>query len=195
MNFKLMYNVGLNENKYPTILNGVRVKQYRLWSSLLTRCYSDVYHSSYPAYIDCYASENFKNYSYFYEWCEVQVGFNQPDFHLDKDLLIKGNKVYSEDTCVFLPSEINRVFLKNNIVRGKYPVGVVYVKRRGIFEAKINKGKTRKHLGYFKTPEEAFRCYKIEKELHIKSLAEKWKHLIDDRAYNALMKYEVEIDD
>lgn len=57
-----------------------------------------------------------------------------------------------------------------------------------------NKGK-RERLGLFKTELEAFKAYKVAKESFVKEQANKWKGQIDDRAYNALMNYEVNIDD
>lgn len=41
----------------------------------------------------------------------------------------------------------------------------------------------------------AFAAYKKAKETYLVELAEKWKGKIDDRAYEALMNYEVDIDD
>ena len=52
-----------------------------------------------------------------------------------------------------------------------------------------------KHLGNFKTEEDAFLVYKKFKEAHFKSLAEKWKDSIDVRVYEALMNWEVSVDD
>ena len=57
-----------------------------------------------------------------------------------------------------------------------------------------NKGK-QEHLGCFKTEIEAFEAYKTAKELYIKEVANKFKSQIDNRAYNALMNYKVEITD
>ena len=42
---------------------------------------------------------------------------------------------------------------------------------------------------------EDFNAYKTAKEIYIKELANKWKGKIDDRAYEALMNYAVEITD
>ena len=64
------------------------------------------------------------------------------------------------------------------------------------FVAQVNKGKgKRENLGYFNTELEAFNAYKIAKESFIKEQAEKWKSQIDVRAYEALMKYTVNITD
>ena len=53
----------------------------------------------------------------------------------------------------------------------------------------------RKMLGIFKTEIEAFNAYKKAKESFVKEQADKWKDQIDERAYEALMNYEVDIDD
>lgn len=53
------------------------------------------------------------------------------------------------------------------------------IKIRGLFDAEI----------------EAFNYYKINKENYVKELAEKWESKIDERAYQALISYTVEITD
>ena len=195
-----VYGVGVLGAKYPTRVNGVKTKEYVLWTNMLVRCYSDSSKKRRPTYEGCEVSDNFKNYEYFYEWCNKQIGFtnegNENPFHLDKDLLIKGNKVYSEDTCVFIPAEINTLLIKCAATRGEHLIGVSWHKTRKAFVAKVNKSKgKREYLGFFNTEIEAFKAYKKAKESFIKEQANKWKSQIDDRAYEALMNYTVEITD
>ena len=188
--------VGVSGNKYPITVNGVKTKECELWMDMLKRCYSDTYQKKYPTYEGCEVSDNFKNYEYFYEWCHNQIGFGIEGWHLDKDLLVKGNKIYSEPTCVFLPKEINLVFTKCTASRGEHPIGVNWNKTNKAFVARVRKNKGRSEwLGYFKTELEAFNAYKQAKEAHLKELAAKWKSQIDECAYLALINYEVHIDD
>ena len=195
-----VYGVGVLGTKYPISEGGRNTKEYDLWTSMLERCYSDTYQKRQPTYEGCEVSDNFKSYEYFYEWCHKQIGFgnegNGSLFHLDKDLLIKGNKVYSESTCVFIPAEINSLLIKSNTSRGEHLIGVCWDKAKNAFKAQVrkNKGKS-EHLGLFNTELEAFHAYKQAKECHIKEVANKWKDKIDPKAYKALMNYEVEIDD
>ncbi len=195
-----VYGVGVSGIKYPSKLNGRNTKEYDLWHSMLERCYSDSLKKKYPTYEGCEVSDNFKSYEYFYEWCNSQVGFsnqgNENPFHLDKDLLIKSNKFYSENTCVFIPREINLVLTKCTASRGKHLIGVSWNKKDNAFVARVakNKGK-QEYLGSFKTEIEAFNTYKKAKEAFIKEQANKWKSQIDERAYLALINYEVRIDD
>ena len=191
-----VYGVGVLGTKYPSTVNGAQTKEYVLWQSMLKRCYSTTLKKKYPTYEGCEASENFKSYEYFYEWCYKQIGFGNQGWHLDKDLLVKGNKVYSEDSCVFIPQEINSLLIKSNTSRGEYLIGVYWHNTNKAFKAQVrkNKGKS-EHLGFFKTELEAFNAYKEAKESFVKEQAEKWKGKIDERAYNALMKYEVNIND
>ena len=192
--------IGILGTKYPSRVDGVLTKEYVLWTHMLRRCYSDYFKKKYPTYIDCAVSENFNYYEYFYDWCHKQIGFdndgNGNPFQLDKDLLIKGNKVYSESTCVFIPSEINTVLIKCTASRGKHLIGVYYHKRDKAFMAQVSKNKGgSEYLGSFNTELEAFKAYKTAKESFIKEQAEKWKDKIDERAYQALINYTVEITD
>ena len=192
--------VGILGTKYPITVNGILTKEYDLWQNMLKRCYSDTYKKKHPTYEGCEVSKNFKSFEYFYEWCHKQIGFdndgNGNPFHLDKDLLIKGNKVYSETTCVFIPQEINKVLVKCTASRGEHLIGVSWNKRDKAFVAKVKKNKGEsEYLGYFKTEIEAFKAYKTAKEAFIKEQASKWQSQIDPRAYKALMNYAVEITD
>ena len=195
-----VHGIGVLGAKYPSRVNGVHTKEYMLWRNMLRRCYSDIFKKKQPTYEGCEVSENFKYYEYFYEWCHKQIGFdndgNGNPFQLDKDLLMKGNKVYSEPTCIFIPSEINLVLVKCTASRGKHLIGVYWSKTAKAFIARVNKNKGKsEHLGLFKTEIEAFNAYKTAKEAFVKEQANKWKGKIDERAYEALMNYTVEVDD
>ena len=191
-----VYEVGITGTKHPTYEGGVQTKEYVLWKHMLRRCYSDTYKKKQPTYEDCEVSNNFKSYEYFYEWCQNQIGFGNNGWHLDKDLLVKGNKVYSENSCVFIPAEINLVLTKRTASRGEHLIGVCWHERDKVFVAQVNKNKGRsEHLGYFNTEIEAFNAYKTAKEAFVKEQAKNWKSQIDDRAYEALMNYQVEITD
>ena len=191
-----VFGVGVVGTKHPIRVNDVQTKEYMLWYSMLRRCYSDTSKKKHPAYEGCEVSDKFKSYEYFYEWCHKQIGFGNEGWHLDKDLLVKGNKVYSENTCVFIPQEVNSLLVKNTASRGEHLIGVYWDKTKKAFVAMVNKNKGKQeYLGFFNTETEAFNAYKVAKESFIKEQANKWKGQIDDRAYNALMNYEVDITD
>lgn len=190
---KLVQGVGINNGKYTATVDGKVRKEYELWKDMLERCYSENYHKKKPTYLGCTVSDNFKHYAYFFEWCQTQTGFNASGYTLDKDLIIKGNKIYSEDNCVFIPNELNMLLLKRQLDRGALPIGVTKSGRN--FQALCKINGVKKYIGTFNTPELAFNAYKAFKESHIKELAEKYKGTIDQRAYQALLNYEVHIDD
>ena len=191
-----VFDVGIVGTNYPATVNGRITKEYNRWHSMLERCYSDTSKKRNPTYEGCEVSENFKSYEYFYEWCQKQIGFNNEGWHLDKDLLVKGNKVYSEDSCVFLPQEINKILTKRTTSRGEYLIGIYWSKTHKAFKAQVGKNKGgREFLGYFNTELEAYNAYKQAKEAFVKEQANKWKNKIDPRAYEALMNYTVEITD
>lgn len=194
----LVQGLGINDNKYQSNRNGKPLKEYNLWTSMLFRC-TEKYWTNHPTYNGVTCSDNFKHYTFFYEWCQEQKGFGNKGkdgcyWQLDKDLLIKRNRVYSEDTCVFLPSRVNGLLTKCNATRGELPIGVSLSKERGNYKSVCNAGKGwSMFLGRYSTPEQAFLAYKTFKEALIKEVANEYKLQLDPRAYQALIDYEVEI--
>lgn len=172
-----------------------RLKEYLLWKDMINRCYSEKSLSRKPSYLGCKVSDNFLHYDYFKDWCHQQIGFDQEGWHLDKDILVKGNKVYSEDTCCFVPVEINSLFVKSNARRGECLIGVTYRKDRKKYKAGMSCVEGSSFIGHFNTEIEAFQAYKKAKESRLKEVAELYKDKIDHRVYEALMKYQVEITD
>ena len=120
---------------------------------------------------------------------------------LDKDILYKNNKIYSPKTCIFVPQRINQLFIKQQRKRGTHSIGVSFTsdKTKLIVQCRINEGYGSKleHLGRFplSEPFHAFYTYKIFKENYIKQIADEYKSLIPQKLYDALYRYEVEIND
>ena len=189
-----VYGVGVMGDSVGSI-NGENLKEYRLWRGLLCRCYNEKTKRNLPSYENCSVSENFKYFPYFQNWCYNQIGFNNAGFELDKDILIKGNKVYSEDVCVFVPKEINLLLCNAKRIRGSLPIGVRLSRAQGRYLAYITKMGKYVGLGTYSTPEEAFQVYKEAKEAYIKEVANKWRDQIDTRVYEALMNWEVDLND
>lgn len=174
---------------------------YRLWSNLIIRVYCEKHNAKHPAYKSASVCEEWLCFQNFAEWCENQQFFTAKDdngcyYQLDKDIIVKGNKMYSPNTCCFIPSQINSLIISCGSKRGEYPIGVCLQKHSNTFLAQIRKERSVKHsLGSFSNPEEAFLAYKKAKESYIKEVAEKWKGKIDDEVHEALVNYKIEITD
>ena len=172
---------------------------YDIWYHMLRRCYDNSVQIKHPSYKGCVVCDEWLNFSNFYQWYKQHIITlnNNERICLDKDILVKGNKIYSPDTCCFVPNEINILFTKTDAKRGNYPIGVYYKNRNHKFcaQCKIGGGKPQKYLGLFNTAEEAFQAYKIFKEQYIKHIADKYKGQIEDRVYDALYCYRVDITD
>lgn len=174
---------------------------YMSWNHMLERCYDKKgINPSYSTYKDCTVCEEWLNFQNFAKWYdENYYEIENERMELDKDILTKSNKFYSPETCVFVPHRINCLFTKSDKARGKLPIGVslhsknkTYISQCNIVENNI---KTRKYLGSFRTPEEAFSVYKEFKEQYIKQVANEYKSKIPQKLYDALINYEVEATD
>jgi len=198
---RLVCGIGFNDNKYLAKTGSKITAEYTAWASMLRRCKESTWVRQ-PTYTGTTCSENFKSYSFFYEWCQEQVGFGDRDvngnkWQLDKDLLLKGNKHYSEDTCVFVPPVLNLLLSRCSSSTGEFPLGVSWSKAAQKYIAQCGEGKKNKsaYIGVYTTVEEAFLAYKTLKEIRVKQVAEEYKNKLDTRTYAALMKYEANIND
>ena len=177
--------------------------EYNKWEAMLQRCFNNKYKEKYPTYKDitccdrwlCFANflEDFEILKNEYNWSADEK------LNLDKDILHKGNKLYSLENCVLVPDYINFLFTKHDAKRGEYPIGVCYNKQRKKYQAQCNINGKKIGLGYHNTIEEAFNVYTIAKEQEIKRVANdcvsKGFMTKDSRLYNAMINYQVEITD
>lgn len=173
---------------------GKTTQVYRTWQHLIRRGYCIKLKEKQPTYRDTTVCEEWHNFQNFAQWFEDNY---KPDYmerwHLDKDILVKGNKVYSPETCCFVPNEINVVFAKRQNYRGKYPLGVN--KNHNKYLSKICMYNKQVRLGSYFTIEEAFQAYKMAKEKYIKEIASIYKDKIAEKTYTSMCDYIVEITD
>lgn len=136
----------------------------------MQRCYSEKWHINKPSYKGCSVTKEWHSFMEFKRWMELQDWEGR---QLDKDLLIKGNLVYSPDTCVFVSSRANSFLLRCSDKIGDLPVGVYLHKESGKYRAQcsITEKAQQKQLGCFDTIEEAENAYLIEKYNQAVSLA------------------------
>ena len=194
-----IYGIGVNEFDGNISIHGNHIYEYKIWKSMLRRCYSDKFLKSRPSYKGCSVDNSLINFSDFYKFVRGVFGFSFIDdfgrtYHLDKDLLGNG-KIYSKETICFVPHEINAFLTNKKSGNDEYPVGVLFHKASGKLISQITINSKRKYLGLFDNPYDAFSAYKFEKEKHAKFLAEKYRDVVDIRVYSSLLSYEVNIND
>jgi len=164
---------------------------YHTWKGMIERCYCEKHLKLRSSYLGCTVDSFFLNFQNFAKWYEENY---IEGFRIDKDILFKGNRVYSAETCCFVPIEINGLFVLANKSRGEYPLGVTKSKYNK-YEVKASNGNRVIYLGSFNCVFEAFNTYKKHKENRIKDLAEKYKNKITEQCYDSLINWQIEIND
>lgn len=144
---------------------------YRKWKSMLERCYSEKLKKKYPTYEECVVCSEWLSFMRFKAWMETQDWEGK---QLDKDLLVKGNKLYGPETCVFVSKDLNLFLLETAKTRGDWPIGVCFNQTNKKFVATCSDPFLKKNefLGYYNTPEEAHKAWLFRKREFAKVLAE-----------------------
>lgn len=196
-NIPTLFNRGyIGIGKYKGTINGKQTSCYRSWVNMFHRCYNEKFHKKNKTYIDCEVDERFYCFQDFAKWYYDNTWGDIDSFDVDKDILVKGNKLYSPETCCLVDDRLNGLFVKpsdNNL-----QIGVYYDKRINKYVPQLKEYNTHKYYGIYDDPIDAFYVYKKEKERLIKDVANQYKNKYEDfpqKIYNAMINYEVEITD
>lgn len=170
------------------------IESYLRWHDMMNRCYNEKFHEKQPQYKGCTVCEEWLNYSNFKVWYD-QNKIAGMKLDLDKDILFKGNMVYSPETVAFVPHEINTLFVNGKKNRGDLPLGVYFDTSKGKYRAVMSYMGERKKIGTFDDVNSAFVRYKEYKEDFIKKIAEQYKDIIPYKIYDSMMNWIIEITD
>ena len=192
-NKKYIYGFGINDYSEEVKINGKHIKSYHLWIAMLQRCYDKKQKKQSVIYEGCSVCEEWRYFSNFKKWFDENY---IEGFSLDKDIINKGNKIYSPDNCAYVTKYINSILLLRKRDRGKCPLGV-HKNKKGVYISSISKKGKIIMLGCYTNEYDAFNSYKINKEKYIKDVATEYynKKLINKKVYEALMNWEININD
>ena len=158
---------------------------YKTWTGIIDRCYRPGHEEKFKAYADCSVCEEWKYFSNFKKWFDENY---IEGFDIDKDILIKGNKVYSPEACSFVPRIINLLFAKNKKRKSNLPRGVKYRKYGNRYSAEISIEGKIKFIGYFKDVDSAAEAYNQARKEYILEIAEKYKDKLKPNVYEAIKR-------
>lgn len=171
-------------------------KAYKKWLAMLERCYSSAYHAWRPSYEGCEVCKEWRTFTNFENWFnEHYYEVEGERMSLDKDILVKGNTVYGPDTCCIVPQAINSMFTQRRSDKfDKLPYGICYDSKNKGYRVTCKSASGVSDC-VFATFDEAWAKFKAVKEGIIKETAEKYKGIIEDRTYEAMINWRVEITD
>lgn len=188
---RLIYNIGINDYTDKIYVNNKLIKSYETWRHMIRRCYheKDKRYSNYGGK-GVTVCEEWLYFSNFKKWFDENYRWDLDEkgirLDLDKDLLSnENNKIYSPNTCIFIPNNIN-LFLSYKKINNKFGyTGVYHHTNSNVWVAQIRDFHThkKKHLGCFKNIEDAIKSYKIARKIE----AEKAKKYLKDLCYDEII--------
>lgn len=167
---KLVLGVGINDlpKGGTRSSKGGTKKFYKAWTNILRRCYCPKTQELQPTYKGVKVSEAWLTLSNFKKWYDTHFIIGQ---QIDKDILNRDSKIYSEDTCRFVPQYINTLLVERTKNADSPPRGVYFNASKGKFRAYMGKEGKSYHLGYYDCPQEASNAYVKAKEAYVKVVA------------------------
>lgn len=181
------YNIGyIGIGNYGASSN---LKLYHIWDNILKRCYNEknVQYKNYgeKGVVVCEEWHNFQNFAKWYIENEVWNKETNYKLSIDKDILCyisNINKIYSPETCILIPEELNEFLMGDKLSTGVLKVS------NGKFISGLQTNDVRIHFGTFNTFEEAKLIYSKEKYKCWISLLEKYNLPIELK--DILLKYD-----
>lgn len=170
-------NIGyLGVGPYVRSINRSHTLCYVVWKNMINRCYNKSNWIKQPAYVDVTVDVEWHNFQNFAHWYCNHPDYNK-GYQLDKDILYPGNRIYSQHTCVMVPSVINNLFSDNNLSISVRLKGGAYESRFGTL-----------YLGRHSTKEKAVNIYLNAKRAYILEVSTQWNNHIDVRVYRRLLQ-------
>jgi hypothetical protein len=157
------------------------------WYGIKERC-----NPASKRYNNCTLGKEWEKFENFEKWYYENYYSIEEPLEVDKDLLVKGNRMYSPDTCLLLPRFINTLITKTRSY-SLLPIGVKYNmggKFKYVSTIKVAYQTHTKRSNYIT---ECFDFYKEMKEKEVKMTAEYYKDKFPPKVYNALINYNIEI--
>lgn len=181
--------VGINDYDGNIRPNGVLLQSYKTWKGMIFRCYDEKELKTHPSYKDCSVCKEWLYFSNFKKWFDDPQNGYINGYMLDKDILCAGNRIYSPETCCFVPNEIN-ILVRKAYDNKDLPTGV-FLSREDVFCASYKNH----YLGVFNKVEDAYNAYCECKEEDVKKRSQEYynKGLITKKVYDALQKYKVKL--
>ena len=162
-----------------------------LWNNMTNRCRENsAQRKNNTSYIQ--VENHFESFDLFTDWCQEEYGYLNKNPHgtfwsLDKDILVPGNRIYSPDTCMFIPLTANNVLLGSDKTRGGSAIGVrEHIQGNCVkWMASCRQRDGSSYLGVFFTEAEAHAAWQKSK---ISRLWEEASEVEDhEKLYTALM--------
>lgn len=179
----IVFGIGFNDVS-PISYGGIHIDSYAAWKNMLKRCYDLKWQSNNKTYVGCSVSSDWLTFSNFKQWFDSR---HLAGWQIDKDLLLPGNKIYSSETCLFVPKSLNSFLTAHDSYRGQYPLGVHYHKHKGKFVSQISANGSREQIGVYDSPKEAHEAWfkrKIELACEYKYLCDS----IDQRLFEGVLR-------
>lgn len=153
------------------IIDGKEVMNpdYRMWRDMIKRVYSKKNPArAYENVTVCSEWLLFSNFKNWFDKNQIENGV------LDKDLIYRGNRVYSPDTCLIVSQAVNLFILSNKPRRNGSLLGVYWYPERGKWQGQVSNPFTGKseYLGYFTDEMQGHLTWKSRKHEFACALAE-----------------------
>lgn len=191
---KLSEDIRLEEYEHQELgvehdLGGRSDRLYFMFQNMHTRV------SDGKSYVGVSICHNWYDFEKFKSDIQELPNHDRPYWELDKDLLSpKGIKIYSKDTCCFLPRELNLAMASYKFVKryNKLPyTRWCPYKRKWFSTVKLTKGSG---ICYFSSDIEAFLNSREVKNTHIRNLVDKHSDYLPESICDSLRSFYISFD-
>lgn len=171
---KSIFGIGyIGDGKYMTQVDGKKQLVYQVWVSMIERCCVEEKRDKHKAYEKSELCLEWHNYQNFAEWFENNsYDIGNERLHLDKDIMYKGNTIYSPYHCILVPQIINEQFKSHSGREKKIDTDLPYtIRRTATGYSATYRGKT---LGIYKTVDECISVYLSKKKEYLNELVDRY---------------------